>query len=156
MSTSKNDIMCPSGCDGRFSLLAARVRPPDQSRIELPRPWHLAGRGRLDGGLAFVHTLTEAASRAGGPAKRLPGDRERRYAYEPLLLETFVERNRFRGTCYRAANWLHVGETQGPGKLDLSGGQTDRQHRHPLPIKHVYVYPLHQHFRQELRATPGP
>ena len=47
-------------------------------------------------------------------------------------------------------------ETQGPGKLDLSGGQRDRQHRHPLPIKHVYVYPLHKHFRQELRATPGP
>ena len=82
-------------------------------------------------------------------ASRLGDDWKERYGYEPLLLETFVERNRFRGTCYRAANWLHVGETQGRGKLD-------RQHRRPLPVKHVYVYPLHKHFRQELRAAPDP
>lgn len=82
-------------------------------------------------------------------ASRLGDDWKERYGYEPLLLETFVERNRFRGTCYRAANWLHVGETQGRGKLD-------RQHRRPLPVKHVYVYPLHKHFRQELRPAPDP
>jgi Druantia protein DruA len=41
-----------------------------------------------------------------------------RYAYRPVLLETFVEKSRFAGTCYKAANWQYLGDTQGRGKLD--------------------------------------
>ncbi len=82
-------------------------------------------------------------------AKRLPGDWEKRYGYRPCLLETFVQRDRFRGTCYRAANWIHVGDTQGRGKLD-------RQHRNALPVKHVYLYPLHKRFRRQLHTPTGP
>ena len=79
-------------------------------------------------------------------AKRLPHDWESRYGYQPVLLETFVECDRFRGTCYRAANWIHVGQTKGRGKLD-------RTHRYPLPVKDIYLYPIHKHFRQRLSAA---
>jgi hypothetical protein len=78
-------------------------------------------------------------------AKQIPSDWERRYGYAPVLLETFVERQRFRGTCYRAANWIHLGQTQGRGKLD-------RKYRRALPVKDIFVYPLHKHFRQKLCA----
>ena len=77
-------------------------------------------------------------------AKQLPNDWHARYQYTPVLLETFVERQRFTGTCYRAANWHHIGQTQGRGKLD-------RQHQNAAPVKNIYLYPLHKHFRQTLR-----
>ncbi|PZN84984.1 MAG: hypothetical protein DM484_01910, partial [Candidatus Methylumidiphilus alinenensis] len=66
-----------------------------------------------------------------------------RYGYRPLLLETFVEKDRFTGTCYRAANWLHVGQTQGRGKLGPSGKQS-------VPIKDVWLYPLGKGFKNRL------
>jgi len=62
-----------------------------------------------------------------------------------VLLETFVERQRFSGASYRAANWIHVGQTQGRGKLD-------RYHQKAAPVKDIYLYPLHKHFRQTLRC----
>jgi hypothetical protein len=65
------------------------------------------------------------------------------YGYRPVLLESFVEVERFAGTCYRAANWLCVGQTQGRGKLgDHRVGQ--------VPIKSVWVYPLVGNFREHL------
>lgn len=76
-------------------------------------------------------------------AERIGDDFEARYGYRPVLLETFVERERFKGTCYRAANWTLVGETQGRGKLD-------RKMLFALPVKRIYVYPLVSHFRQVL------
>ena len=78
-----------------------------------------------------------------GVSKILPGDWEQRYAYRPVLLETFVETNRFRGTCYRAANWIHVGQTKGRGKLD-------RYNRKELPVKYIFLYPLEKNFRKKL------
>lgn len=75
-------------------------------------------------------------------AKRLPRDWELRYGYRPVLLETFVE-ERFRGTCYRAANWIGVGRTQGRGKLD-------RRRLYGLPVKRIFVFPLCRSFRQQL------
>jgi hypothetical protein len=77
--------------------------------------------------------------------KRLPRDWQARYGYQPVLLETFVERDRFRGTCYRAANWIHVGATQGRGKLD-------RKRLRLLPVKEIFLYPLQKRFRQVLRS----
>jgi hypothetical protein len=76
-------------------------------------------------------------------ARRLPGDWACRYHYRPVLLETFVEAERFTGTCYRAANWTCVGRTQGRGKLgDHRLGQ--------VPVKTVWVYPLVKDFRRQL------
>lgn len=66
-----------------------------------------------------------------------------RYGYRPVLLESFVEVERFAGTCYRAANWRCVGRTQGRGKLgDHRLGQ--------VPVKTVWVYPLARDFRVQL------
>ncbi len=76
-------------------------------------------------------------------ANQLPEDWHARYGFRPVLLETFVQRERFRGTCYRAANWIHVGETQGRGKLDPKRLRL-------LPVKDVYLYPLHRQFRKNL------
>jgi hypothetical protein len=73
----------------------------------------------------------------------LPQDWEGRYGYRPVLLETFVEAERFAGTCYRAASWTCVGQTQGRGKLG--------DHRlGPVPVKTVWVYPLARDFREQL------
>ncbi len=69
-------------------------------------------------------------------ARQLADDWRGRYGVTPLLLETMVDAARFRGTCYRAANWLALGETTGRGRMD-------RQHRrHGVAPKQVLVYPL--------------
>lgn len=76
-------------------------------------------------------------------ARRLPQDWHQRYGYAPVLLETFVETGRHRGTCYKAANWIRVGQTTGRGKKSLV-------HRPILPIKDIWLYPLHKRFRSVL------
>ena len=80
-------------------------------------------------------------------AKRLPEDWQCRYGYRPVLIETFVEQGRFAGTSYRAANWIHVGETQGRGKLD-------RHKRRQLPVKDIFLRPLRKYFRRKLCSAP--
>ena len=75
-------------------------------------------------------------------ARELPGAWEARYGYRPVLLETFVETQRFRGTCYKAANWRCVGETCGKGKLGNREGD--------VPTKSVWLYPLCKDFRSKL------
>ncbi len=77
-------------------------------------------------------------------ARRLSRDWFERYCYRPLLLETFVETPRHAGTCYKAANWRHIGQTTGRGKLS-------RTHRPTLPAKDIWIYPLQRHFRDILR-----
>ena len=74
---------------------------------------------------------------------RLQEDWKARYGYELLLVETFVDRARFRGTCYRAANWIEVGETKGRGRQDGNRSQ-------PLRVKRIFVYPLDAQARLRL------
>jgi hypothetical protein len=94
-------------------------------------------------------TSKNLASRILGAVTRLlPELWQKRYACRPVLLETFVERERFRGTCYRAANWIHVGETKGRGKLD-------RKKQYALPVKDVFLFPLQRDFRKRLRRKPN-
>jgi hypothetical protein len=76
-------------------------------------------------------------------AAQVPQDFAARYGTRVVLLETFVQTPRFRGTCYRAANWQYLGETTGRGKCD-------RTHQASLPRKAVYVYPLSADFRTAL------
>jgi Druantia protein DruA len=76
-------------------------------------------------------------------SRRICGDWLRRYNYEPVLLESFVEKGRFLGTCYKAANWVYVGDTQGRGKLDV-------HNEYKLPVKGIWLYPLKRHFRRLL------
>jgi hypothetical protein len=75
--------------------------------------------------------------------RQLRVDWKERYGYEPLLVETFVDRNQFRGTCYRAANWIEVGQTQGRGRQD-------RKHQKQTAVKRVFVYPLDGQARRKL------
>jgi hypothetical protein len=72
-------------------------------------------------------------------SKRLVEDWEERYSYQPVLLETFVEHDRFLGTCYRAANWQHIGITVGRGRQN-----------EPRPPKDIYVYGLRSNWQNIL------
>ena len=76
-------------------------------------------------------------------AKRMKGDWMERYGEGPVLLETFVERGRYKGTCYQAANWTKVGESQGRGRQD-------RQMQYEKEVKDVYLYPLRKDAQEAL------
>jgi hypothetical protein len=78
-------------------------------------------------------------------AVRIREDWQRRYGYEPVLLETFVEVERYRGTCYQAANWIRLGVTAGRGRMD-------RHKQYLSTPKAIYVYPLVADFRSFLRG----
>lgn len=80
-------------------------------------------------------------------ARRLRQDWQVRYQIEPLLLETLVDAERYRGTCYRAANWIEVGRTQGRGRMDrFRQAQGSR--------KHIFLYPLERRWRELLCQAP--
>ncbi len=80
----------------------------------------------------------------------MPDDWDRRYALRPVLLETFCETQRFEGTCYRAANWIRAGKTQGRGKLDV-------KNEYALPVKDIWLRPLRRDWKKVLnrRSSPG-
>ena len=80
--------------------------------------------------------------------KRLSADWQARYAIAPVLVETFVDSTRYRGTCYRAANWRHLGQTQGRGRQD-------RAHAALGTNKDIWVYPLHARWQSILQGTAG-
>jgi hypothetical protein len=96
--------------------------------------------------LPWAHAANLASCILARAARQLAHDWRARYGHAPVLLETFVERDRFRGTSYRAANWIHVGATQGRGKLDI-------ERCFSVPVKDIFLYPLHRHFRRELCAA---
>ncbi len=96
--------------------------------------------------LPWVHSPNLASHLLALAARRLVREWEEKYRRRPLLLETFVDARRYPGTCYRAANWLHLGSSQGRGKMD-------RDHTQALPVKDIFVYPLHRRARERLRAT---
>jgi hypothetical protein len=76
-------------------------------------------------------------------AATVPRDWERIYAHTIYYLETFTDPTRWRGTCYRAANWMTLGLTTGRGKAANS-------HRPNRPLKQVWGYPLSKDFRRRL------
>lgn len=76
-------------------------------------------------------------------ARVVVDDWEEAYAARPVLLETFVERDRFEGTCYLAANWVEVGVTAGRGRMD-------RDQTAVKPPKRCLVYPMARDFRRQL------
>ena len=78
-------------------------------------------------------------------ARRIRDDWQAKYAHPVHALETFVDRSRFKGTCYRAANWMRLGATQGRTR-------NDRNRRIEAPVKDVYLFPLIPDFRRELCA----
>lgn len=97
--------------------------------------------------LPWVHAPNLASMILAQIAKTLPTHWQDQYGVRPVLLETFVEKPRFLGTCYRAANWIYLGQTQGRGKLGPAGKQS-------VPIKDILVYPLSHDFREQLNREP--
>ena len=83
----------------------------------------------------------------GAMTRRLPAEWARVYGHPVYFAETFIDPTRFRGTCYRAANWLVLGRTTGRGKADLT-------HRPNRPLKEVLGIPLLPDFRARLTGTP--
>lgn len=86
------------------------------------------------------HLASHILARA---AQQMPYDWRARYGVEPVLMETLVDASRYRGVCYRAANWIEVGTTQGRGRMD--GWRNT-----PTVPKQIFVYPLHRDWRQQL------
>ena len=94
---------------------------------------HIVNNSRL---LVATRIRNLAGKMLSGTLRQLPFDWERRYRLSPFLVKTLVDRQRFHGRCYRAANWIELGETSGRGRIN-------RNHqRHGARLKTVFVYPL--------------
>lgn len=130
-----------------FGASAWKTRPRDEfigwSAEQRQRNLHLIVNNARFLILPWIRCRNLASRILGLISRRLSQDWQLRYAYRPVLVETFVEKPRFTGTCYKAANWLYLGDTQGRGKLDTL-------HRHAAPIKSIWVHPLARDFRHHL------
>jgi hypothetical protein len=105
---------------------------------------HLANNARFLI-LPWVHVPYLASHLLGRVARRIDADWRVKYGHGIELLETFVDRGRFQGTCYRAAGWVHVGATAGRSR-------NDRDQTLSVPVKDIYLRPLHADFRRRLCA----
>ncbi len=85
----------------------------------------------------------------GRVCRRISTDWDKKYGHPVYMLETFVDKERFKGTCYKAANWIYVGETTGRSR-------NDRYNKLRVPIKDIYLYPLLKNFREVLSHVPTP
>ena len=77
--------------------------------------------------------------------RNLSADWQAKYGHPIHLVETFVQRDRFRGIAYQAAHWIHVGQTTGRTRQDRSS-------RIQVPLKDIYLYPLQRQFRERLSS----
>lgn len=93
--------------------------------------------------LPFVKVPHLASWILGQVLRWLSNDWERKYGHGIVVVETFVERDRFAGTSYKAANWIRLGATTGRSRQD-------RRHSLEVPVKDVYLYPLRRSYREEL------
>lgn len=93
--------------------------------------------------LPWVRVVHLASHILGMIARRIKQDWVKRYGHPVVVLETFVDTSRFRGTCYRAANWRYVGQTVGRSR-------NDRYNTLRVPVKDIYLYPLTPWFREIL------
>jgi hypothetical protein len=101
--------------------------------------------------LPWVRVTHLATHLLGRIAQRLSADWQAKYGHPIYLLETFVQADRFKGTAYRAANWVCVGQTKGRTRQDRPDGTWNQ-----AGIKDVYLYPLHRHFGQHLQGQTAP
>lgn len=97
--------------------------------------------------LPWVHVRNLASRVLGLSRRRVVRDWKQSYGYEPVLLESFVEPERFSGVSYRAANWVELGESSGRGRQD-------REHAFAGTKKKVFAYPLCERWREELGVVP--
>lgn len=131
-----------------FSAAAWQIAPRDEF-IGWDREQQLRGLPLIVNNARFlilpwVQSKNLASKILSIVAYQLPTDWFNRYKIRPVLMETFVGSERFKGTCYRAANWIYVGRTKGRGKLGPAGIQS-------VPIKDILLYPLDRNFRSILK-----
>lgn len=93
--------------------------------------------------LPYVQVKNLASHVLSKSVQQVKKDWFKKYGVEPALVETFVEKGRYSGTCYQAANFQYVGETKGRGRQD-------RTHETGLPVKEIYIYPLASEARKQL------
>ena len=157
----------PYGAQLRYWVRAAQPElPPLAALLFTSAAWRLAPRDRFIGWsdqvrerhlpmvlnnsrfliLPWTRISYLASHILAQAARQVPQDWQARYAVEPVLMETLVDPTRYRGTCYRAANWREVGLTQGRGRMDRSHGAEG------VP-KQIFLFPLHRHWRQRLGAA---
>lgn len=94
---------------------------------------HIVNNSRL---LVLARIRNLASMMLSCALKRLGRDWQRQYGLQPFLVETLVDQQRFHGGCYRASNWIELGQTSGRGRMDRT------HQRHGAQIKTVWVYPL--------------
>jgi hypothetical protein len=130
-----------------FGASAWKTQPRDEfigwTHQQRPRNLHLVVNNARFLILPWIRCCNLASRVLSLVTRCVADDWHKAYAYRPVLLETFVEKPRFTGTCYKAANWQYLGDTKGRGKLDTA-------HRKAEPIKSVWVYPLVSEFRGHL------
>jgi len=95
----------------------------------------------------WVKVKNLASSALALAVKTVPDDWQLFYGYRPVLMETLIDKKRFKGTCYKAANWIHMGKTTGRGRMDRDNTQQG------AAVKEIYVYPLTSRFRQKLAGS---
>ena len=95
--------------------------------------------------LPWIRVPHLASHILGRISRRIRSDWQDYYKRDIVLLETFVEQLRFKGTCYKAANWHHLGQTTGRGR-------NDRYSKNKVPIKDIYIYPLARRYKQILQG----
>ncbi len=131
-----------------FGAAAWQTAPRDQfigwSHDQRKKNLHLIVNNARFLILPWIQSKNLASKILSLTTRLLPNDWEKRYNIRPVLMESFVQKDRFAGTCYKAANWTNVGETKGRGKLGPAG-------KISVPIKDVWVYPLDKKFRALLK-----
>jgi len=130
----------------QFSSPAWRMKVRDQwigwdDATRKLRLQHIVNNSRL---LVVARIRNLASMALSRVLKRLRVDWMRQYGVDPWLLETLVDRQRFYGGCYRAANWTVLGETSGRGRMDRANK------RHGAEVKTILVYPLVKNARRRL------
>jgi hypothetical protein len=158
----------PFGAHQRYFIVSGASRKPLGCLLFAAAAWALAARDewigwtRTDRSLRvnlivnntrflifpWVRVKNLASKALSLAIKRIRNDWQNRYGYSPVLLETFVDLEKYRGTCYKAANWVLLGETAGRGRMD-------RYHQHPSSPKRIYIYPLRRDFRAILCGESG-
>jgi Domain of unknown function (DUF4338)/Transposase Tn5 dimerisation domain/Transposase DNA-binding len=149
-------IRCPLGVLGvlTFSAAARRVKARDTwigwSELARRENLHLVvnnSRFLIRPGVAVPNLASHVLAQA---ARRLPADWQKRYGYTPCLLETFVEKELYRGTSYRASNWVELAAPT------AGRGREDRSHRANKTVKRIFVYPLQPlaRVRRQLGGEP--
>ena len=140
----------PLGCV-RFGPAAWKVAARDQFIGWTPEQRRRGLKGVVNNDrfliLPWVKTPNLASHILGLVSRRLASDWQGVYRETIVLAETFVDTERFAGTCYRAANWRCLGSSQGRGR-------NDRTHQIDQSVKSVWVYPLRRDFGRRLVATP--